>query len=131
MREQLTWFVILSAQKTGRKDNDIRHNNLKRRLTDEKYQFIEAKGCYKGDKEDCFIVTLDNPNGYFYFKIPHLKDIANDYDQESILVRDNEGYCTLHYVKTGDISNAGQWHEVSEYEHPDCYTEVNGQRYTG
>lgn len=83
--------VIMSAELTGNPLNESRTATLRRELASTNLQFEQARGCYAGVQEQSFVIVLDRPE-----QVEYLLDLAHEYGQESILLRNADG--TVEFV---------------------------------
>ena len=120
--------VILSAELANKRfeSNRQRTLNLKACLDDCNMRYKPAKGVYKGQAEDSFVVVLrDNA------ELETLKDFAfKCFNQESILYQDANGEAYLIY-QDGKTEQLGRLEQVSEElaRKNDSYTEMDGRFY--
>lgn len=89
-------------------DNKLNHEKMRSDLEEMKYNFLEAEGSYEGVKEKSFVVVGDNN-----LDIYMLRELATNYNQESILVEYSDNRCEL-YFTIGDIETIGKMKEVDE-----------------
>jgi hypothetical protein len=68
--------------------------------------FEKLLGVYLGNEETSYLVTDMT-------KIKQVIGMAREYNQESILLRDNENNCTLKFLSNNDLIPIGQLKQVS------------------
>lgn len=82
MRQKNEPCIIFSACNNESTEGDKeRHEQLCHRLRRDNFLFKTLEGYYKGVKEDCVLVILENED-----TLTTLKAIARCYNQESVLV---------------------------------------------
>ena len=121
--------VILSAElnTVTNESNRQRTLNLEACLQECGFSFNKAKGYYKGDLEDSFVVLPKNQD-----EIEALKDFAfKNFKQESILLQDSNGRAILVY-SDGKNEDIGRLRQVNPklVDTLDSYTVLNGVLYT-
>ena len=80
-------------------------------------KFEEVLGVYQGQEEMSFIVT-----DMQYLSV--ILGLAKEFDQDSVLLRDNENFCHLKFFDGRDMMPLGYLKEVTEKEAKasDAYT---------
>lgn len=79
-------------------------------LDDKGLFYLEAEGCYKGEKERSLVIQLHGVN-----KLPMFLQWAKDFKQESILWVDSYQRALLVYPERPNHSDdVGRWQEVDE-----------------
>ena len=103
-------IVIFSAELSSlsKKENFIRTDELDSWLANNGYCFKLVQGCYKGNFEFSFCITLGE-----YEAIAPLIAIANHYGQESILISNERRESDLINLKTQEITYLGRLKAVS------------------
>jgi hypothetical protein len=102
--QKLDAFVIIAFNQ-GNQDTDI--------LKVRGLPFKPLIGCYKGIQKSSYLVPLKSLEDD---RLETLIDLARRYDQESILIADENRECQLLYVKTGKIEYLGVMTHVEESE---------------
>jgi hypothetical protein len=135
MLKSVKSFLIISGEvSNATNDNNAwRSNQLFASLHDIKgvQGIIPSDGCYKGKTEHSFIVVLPEPyTDEFNTVKRQVLNLADEYGQECVLFRDNEGYCSLTpLANRKQVIDLGKWTEVSENDAKNCdaYTCVNNR----
>jgi hypothetical protein len=136
MREVKQTVVIMSASKSGLSDstNAARKQYLQSALQIAKdcgfIRFSHALGFYKGEAEHSFVIVIERDHNRV---LKSMLMLANDYEQESVLVRDDAGVY-LHYMQYfpqpyRQPERIGRDLFRVKFEgpnRPDAYTYVNG-----
>jgi hypothetical protein len=137
MRNIKETVCIMSASKSGLSamENEARKRYLAsqlRVLDDFGYiRFSHALGYYKGEVEHSFVIVIERKHSKV---LNNLLMLAKDYEQESVLVRDDSGV-HLHYMlyypqpyrKPERIGRDLYRVEFDGANRPDAFTYVNGQ----
>lgn len=104
MRTQYTPKIIFSVfdSKLDIYENYSRHVSTKKYLKEAGVSFEEVNGVYKGEAEHSFIIkdTLTNRT--------HSWRLAKMFQQESVLLMDNEGTGLLFYLDSGKTEVLGR-----------------------
>jgi hypothetical protein len=127
MRQQYKKVMILSGElsKNSPEKNRQLTANLESDLADLNVVFDKAIGCYKGQTENSFVV-LPRDND----EIDAIMHLAFKlYKQESVLMQDNEGICSLYYAN-GQSEKLGTFRMVQYTNNLENYTILNGLIYT-
>lgn len=127
MRQQYKKVMILSAElsKNSPEKNRQLTANLESDLADLNVVFNKAIGCYKGQLENSFVVIPRDTD-----EIDAIMHLAFKlYKQESVLMQDNEGICSLYYAN-GQSEKLGTFRMVQYTQGLDNYTILNGLIYT-
>ena len=104
--------------------NEINHRETIGYLRRLKIPFKEVLGCYKGRKEKSLLIPES--------KLKIANTFAKLYNQESLLILDNERGAWFSDVKTSERSFAGWFAPCTErviWQHPDAWTFSDGQYY--
>lgn len=103
-------------------NNPIWESVVEATLTASKVDFVKAKESYKGCLEDSYIAVVNDDA-----KLDLVRDIAKHYNQESILVVDEDRKARLEYIESGDKQSIGQWVEITALDAAshDAWTLVN------
>ena len=137
MRAIKETVVIMSASKSdlSAMENEARKHYLKsqlRVLADFGYiRFSHALGYYKGEVEHSFVIVIEREHSKV---LKSMLMLANDYEQESVLVRDDAGVY-LHYMQyypqpyrqPERIGRDLYRVKFDGANRPDAFTYVNGQ----
>lgn len=118
-------MVIISAELSTNSKywNRVNTDDLRMRLKmgslGKSYQFIEAKGVYKGTKEKSFIVKVENQ-----YDLIWVTNLAKMFNQESILYVDSRNNASLYYIESKTREKLGIFHKVpkSVADTLDAYT---------
>lgn len=132
MRQIKTNKVIFSVFQNNRPldANLDNHESIKVSLRTNEIDFTEvSESSYKGQKEKALILESTNYNKFSELKNIALS-IATDFNQESILLIENDDSSSLVYLKNLNQESIGQWTEVSSVNGLDSYSVVNGRIYT-
>lgn len=116
LNNDLPAFVIISAELVSRStmQNIIRTEQLKEQLKSLGFRFKQVEGKYIGIREDSFVVLLDNI--LLTDPLKTLRDLANQYGQESILYVSSERAATLLFIDdTKSPVYVGQFKVVDEH----------------
>lgn len=127
MRQQYRKVMILSGElsKNSPEKNRQLTTNLESDLADLNVVFDKAIGCYKGKTENSFVV-LPRDND----EIDAIMHLAFKlYKQESVLMQDNEGICSLYYAN-GQSEKLGTFRMVQYTNNLENYRILNGLIYT-
>lgn len=121
-----TQAIILSGELSTLNDyeNLKRTINLGACLEDCNFKFKKCLGVYKGTSEVSFLVVVKNEDD-----IQIIKDFAfKSFNQESILLQDANGLCTLEY-NNGKIKALGKFQRVNSkfIEQYESYTVLDGE----
>lgn len=122
--------VIMSAEKYDKNEihNAERTIKLKEILDSKGYKYKLALGVYNKIKEVSFIIDTDGREDV----VDQLDKIAEKhFDQESILVTDDEGFARLRYCGTNNYEALGEMKQISRDEalKEYAYTMVDGSFY--
>lgn len=133
-------LIILSAELAGtsHEANELRTRLLRNMLEDLNLDFIEARGFYKDNDEDSFIVFLPEVNGQDYTEYDTVIDIVQDFafknfDQEAVLYQEEgESWLVVDDNGTRSSQHIGRLVEVNpkEVERLEGFTIVNNRVYT-
>lgn len=136
MRELKQTVVIMSASKSelNSTTNEARKEDLASQLRVFKdcgfIRFQSALGFYKGVAEHSFVIVIEREHAKVFNS---LLILANDYEQESVLVRDDSGvylhymqYFPFTYRKPERIGRDLFRVEFEDAKRPDSYTYMNG-----
>jgi hypothetical protein len=127
MKHQQQTIFILSAERDddSPRMNYVNTQDLARRLNALELLWMPVEGCYKGAHETSFMV-IQRPGEQLQSS---LWELSQDYNQESILVREPSGATTL--VGSDWSEYIGQWRPVPEpvAKMHDAWTKRNGQYY--
>ncbi len=101
---------ILSGEVAGHpvQLNQVRHGELVAVLEDRDRNYTEVRGYYEGRAEESVIVTGGSLN--------ELLDIADEFDQETILLIEEDNEAQLVSVDTGTMERLGVWTAVDAKE---------------
>lgn len=131
-------IVIISAERYDKPqdENDIRTKWLDIALTLSGIPHHKAQGCYKGTSEESFVCLVDSPLD------TRLVDLAISFEQESILVRADDGIFLLYpsrdYAGTDFEQTTIKFERIGDKikavspayaETQDAYTIMNGRCY--
>ncbi len=85
--------------------------------------FKTANGCYKGETETSFIVSIA--------KLKEVMSMARIDGQESVLIVDNNS-CYLRYTQSSIETYVGEWSQIDQLqaEKLEAYTELDGKFFT-
>lgn len=83
-----------------------------------------VEGCYKGEREDAYIVTLED-----HVTLAHCVAIAAANHQESLLLVDEQRRAHLHYIDSGKVEHLGAFVECQPAQAGDAYTIADGRYY--
>lgn len=108
-------FIIISAELSHHdgKTNMKRTNTLKELIKGTHMPYKEILGLYAGKAESSFLLPLDTLYKIREKQIEKIQNLANDFGQESVLVRHCDNSCQLLF-NTGDTVEIGQWNEVDK-----------------
>ena len=136
MRELREMLVIMSASKSALNSttNEARKEYLASHLRGFKecgfIRFQSALGFYKGVAEHSFVIVIEREHDKV---LNSLLILANDYEQESVLVRDDSGvylhymqYFPFTYRKPERIGRDLFRVKLEGPNRPDSYTYCNG-----
>ena len=118
-------FLFLSAELENNKDNKANTKELESHLMRSGLKFDRVEGCYKGVTENSFRVELSMKDysllSYLAFKL---------YQQDSVMVVDNENNANLHYGN-GHRHSIGKLIQTDEAtaKAEDAYSIINGAFY--
>ncbi len=108
---ELNPIIIFSVFNKGLGDtNLVRHQSVKTTFLLEGITFKEVVGHYKG-YDELSLVIADTPKNREL-----VLTIAKESTQESILIRDNQGFATLIYLANNKSEFLGQFSQVYESE---------------
>ena len=101
-------FLIFSVFSTKNDHllNNINSNKNEDILQDLNIPFKRVKGCYKGILEFSYVISNKYEN--------EVLQIAQDFNQESILQVDELGNSILRYIKNNSIEKIGKFIEVDK-----------------
>ncbi len=103
MRQIYTQFVILAL--------NLANDKQERAILEDKFTNVkQLLGSYKGTMENSYLIEVKNKEDLLNVSI-----IANKYNQESVLLRDNENQAHLWYMATDDMTHLGTFTEVSQH----------------
>jgi hypothetical protein len=122
-------FAILSAEREDRTflENIQATNRMRDRLLQSGLPYRATRGSYQGTREDGFCVAF--PEG-LDSGLDFVMKLAGAYQQDSVLVVDEEGTASL-YFTGGGIRVLGKWRQRNLHLinlHKDDYT-TDGDRY--
>lgn len=118
-------FVIISAELAAKSTeyNAVATVGLVNGLTRLGVPFTPAIGSYKGRTEKSFLVELGEHGDY-----DEVRDLAAHYNQESILLVDDQGEASLIYLVGGGVDIIGQWQWAGlDQPETDAWTQLAGQ----
>lgn len=120
MRSQYTPFIALSASKASleRGENSQRYVELTYALEVNKINYRKLVGQYNGIEERSFLIPFTEDNLHFAL------DMMEHFDQESILISDNEGRGKLQF-KDGKLETLG-FINVTNSKPTGDYTKILG-----
>lgn len=121
MRMQYLPMIMFSAYKSDQTlpVNQLAARHIENDMTRLGIKFEKVLGVYQGAEEISYIVTDLN-----LIRVGQLTGMAKVLDQDSILLRDNEGVCHLKYFDGRAMLKLGKMVEVDQSEalKSDCYT---------
>lgn len=122
MRQHNLKPLVLLALNTG--DGVARELRLIRdALCSDTHMVKVANGCYKGQRETSYLVQIETQCDYL-----KLMQLARDFNQESIMLVDNERQAQLMYCDNEAVEPLGRWKEVMNgAPAPDSFTEIDGR----
>ena len=113
-------IVMVSAVRNDKteKQNTLRMESLKRLILEHKVAntILDCDGCYEGHKEQAFMVFLTTDDYENLPKIARLKQLAKHFDQDSILVIDQNRQATLTYLKNLHQVDLGTFERITELD---------------
>lgn len=118
MRSRYRKTATISAELSNLQieDNKLRTDCLREALRRLGADIRTFEGCYKGSVETSFMVALEGS-----VTLQTIVNLAQEYNQESILTIDEELNTTLLYMD-GRVENLGLYQEVKEWNKGDCYS---------
>lgn len=104
---------MFSAYKAS---NDLPTNQMNARQAENDMfrlgiKFEKVLGVYQGSEEISYMITDLN-----LIKVQHLRGMAKHFDQDSILLRDNENKCHLQYFDGRPMQSIGRLEMVEQDE---------------
>lgn len=124
MRETVqTPLAIFSVDLVGltQIELDTNRQKIEQLLDVNNIPYNIGEGCYKGDKERCYIISAGN-----FAAIE--KAVFDEFKQESVLLTDIVGTGSLKFAN-GDIEPQGYFTEVQDVSGLDAYTRYGSRFY--
>ena len=102
-------FIIFSVERHNMSEQANRHNTAyaESLLIDEDLDYLPVQGMYLGVPENSFIVFSQDA-------FDMIRGIAKEFDQESILMADENGESELVYLTDGHTEPIGRFTEMPE-----------------
>lgn len=126
MKHLVPQIIFLSAEQKDKSDamNEVMTDVLARHLaaTKQTQLWFGCTGSYLGRQEQSFGVITED--------LELMLSFADAYNQESVLVRYQDGTCALVFVGSRETVYLGQWKEITEAQalSRDAWTK-RGQQY--
>lgn len=121
MRTENVEICIISAELSSRsvQFNTRTTHNMETILNDYGFSFTQVLGSYKGATEQSFLVIVNSDKDR-----AKLIDLAQDFNQESILISRPDRSSYLYMIENGDKIELGELQEVESVEGLDAFTIV-------
>ena len=121
MRTENVEICIISAELSSRsvQFNTRTTHNMETILNDYGFSFTQVLGSYKGATEQSFLVIIHSDKDR-----AKLIDLAQDFNQESILISRPDRSSYLYMIENGDKIELGELQEVESVEGLDAFTIV-------
>lgn len=122
MRPLFPKFFIFSVYQSNKPklENNVNHEGVFEFLKGKGYDIQEVDGCYKGDIEKSMLC---------YGEVtPLINHFLKMFNQESILLVEEDRLSYLSYTKTGKTERLGRWTEAYD-NNEDSYSIINGRKF--
>ncbi|CCI88392.2 hypothetical protein BN110_022 [Yersinia phage phiR8-01] len=113
----LTKMYVFMSACTGGELDDHNTGALHDTLNNQRWVWEPLKGVYKGAEEDSVVVQVDD-----FSDVGSLVRIAEQYNQESIMIRDARGKCFLYYLNDRRMESIGLMFQTDIKPTTDSYS---------